>query len=248
MWTTVEAFARLEAAGRWDVEAIAGSPQAVPDSAYPLVRLGELVRESREALEPRRQPDRPFNYVGLEHVEPLTGDLVGFAPRLGGAIRSRSKIFRAGYILYGRLRPSLNKVYLAREPVAEGVCSGEFFVLVPDAARLRPLLLRHTLAAPYVVEHLARRQSGAALPRVALADLLDVRVPLPPAAHQAHMEARLAAAEAKRRRLRQEWRQLPAATTAALLHSYRQGRPVSGDWTRPPRGDTLARQDEATEG
>lgn len=244
MWVAVEPFARLEAAGRWNVEVFSGAPRAAPESAYPLVPLGELVRESREALEPRREPGRLFNYLGLEHIASQTGDLVGFAPRLGSAIRSRSKIFRADYILCGRLRPSLNKVYLAREPVAEGICSGEFFVLVPDVARIRPLLLRYTLASPYVVEFLARLQSGAALPRAALSDLLEIQVPLPPPAHQERIVARLAAAEARRRRLREELRRLSAATMAALLQSYRQGRPVSGNWTEPPGGDTLGQPDE----
>jgi hypothetical protein len=243
MWGAVEPFARLKAAGRWDVEAFAGTAHAAAESAYPLVRLGELVRESREALEPRRQPGRLFHYLGLEHVEPLTGDLVGFAPRRGSEIRSRSKIFRAGYVLYGRLRPALNKVYLARGPVAEGICSTEFFVLVPDAARIGPLLLRYTLASPGVVAHLVRLASGAALPRVALGDLLEVQVPLPPRPHQERIEAFLAASEARRCQLREELRQLPAATMAALGRSFRQGYPAS-NWTGRPAGDTLGPRDE----
>src|SRR5437899_12976380 len=132
MWIRTESFQKLLAEGRWKVEFFSGEADNAPKSRYPLVRLGEIVQESQKALDPQTEPNRLFNYLGLEHVKSVTGDLVGFQPRSGSEILSRSKVFSEGNVLYGRLRPYLNKVYLAVGIVSEGICSGEFFVLFPD--------------------------------------------------------------------------------------------------------------------
>src|SRR5437764_462872 len=115
----------------WKVEYFLAPSKVRRDLASPLLPVGELVSERRESLEPSQFPDFLFNYVGLEHVEGLTGDLVSFDPVSGRQIRSRSKIFRAGDVLYGRLRPYLNKVFVAEGSVTTGICSGEFYVLIP---------------------------------------------------------------------------------------------------------------------
>ncbi|QLH38562.1 MAG: hypothetical protein HWD60_05810 [Defluviicoccus sp.] len=46
-------------------------------------------------------------------------------------LKSLSSVFKAGDILYGRLRPYLNKVF---RPEFDGLCSAEFIVLVPNKA------------------------------------------------------------------------------------------------------------------
>ena len=226
MWTAVKDFSQLVADGRWKVEFFSGELEIAPDSAHPLVTLSSLVDESRLAVDPQDAPDRLYNYLGMENVESLTGDLLGFSPRPGSEIRSRSKVFKEGNVLYGRLRPYLNKVYLARGQVAEGICSGEFFVLVPHEARVRPIVLRYLLASKLVVDHLARFQSGAALPRVPVRDLLGIKVPLPPMDAQGHLESALVAYEDRRRSLRKELDRMPSAAMDALTQSLRDGRPL----------------------
>lgn len=224
MWTIEERLSTLLEDGRWKVEFFSGELIQALETKYPLVPLGDLVKVSRATIDPQQDPEKEFNYIGLEHVESNTGDLVRFEPRLGKEIRSRSKVFSEGAILYGRLRPYLNKVFLAEGPIKYGICSGEFFVLVPDESAVRPLLLRFLLASPYVVESIARFQSGAALPRAPIKDMLEIKLPLPPMKIQLKIEAFLRDAELQRREIRQQLEAMPTVTMTAFLQALQSGR------------------------
>src|SRR4051794_1603005 len=84
--------------------------------------LGEILTPARGRALPSDSPDSP--YVGLEHIEPHSMRLVshGFARD----VRSSCLLFFAGDILYSRMRPYLNKVWIAE---FDGLCSAEFLVL-----------------------------------------------------------------------------------------------------------------------
>lgn len=185
MWTTEIPFSSLMERNRWKVEFFCDpATLVVPPSAFEMRPIRDLVRERKGAIDPAEEGDRPVNYLSLEHIQPLTGQLLGFQARPGVSIKSRSKLFRRDDVLYGRLRPTLNKVYHATDPVEEGICSGEFYVLIPDARRVNPVVLRHLLSSEYVQRHAARFEVGAALPRMGLEDLLSIEVPVPPLAVQ----------------------------------------------------------------
>jgi type I restriction enzyme S subunit len=83
--------------------------------------LAQLVSPDRPRELPRDLPHLPF--VGMEHVEAHSMRLLGTVPASG--LKSSAVHFQAGDVLYGRLRPYLNKVLLAR---FEGLCSAEFIV------------------------------------------------------------------------------------------------------------------------
>jgi len=224
MWIDTKEFADIAADGRWKVEFFSGIPSSTVDSVFDLVELWQLVEEAKGSVDPQEFPEKSFNYLSLEHVESLTGDLVGFEPRPGKEIMSRAKVFREGNILYGRLRPYLNKVFVADGKVCDGICSGEFYVLEVDYRRIRPYLLRHILASEYVVDVVARFQSGAALPRVPLKDLLSIRVPVPPLERQNAIESYLRDSDDLRRRLRQTVESMPQIVSRGLHDFVRTGR------------------------
>ena len=83
--------------------------------------LAQLVSPDRPRELPRDLPHLPF--VGMEHVEAHSMRLLGTVPASG--LKSSAVHFQADDVLYGRLRPYLNKVLLAR---FEGLCSAEFIV------------------------------------------------------------------------------------------------------------------------
>ena len=224
MWSRIVSLDRLTREGRWSVAFHAEVPDT-PLSGYAAVPLKQVARQRREGVDPQAQPDAQWRYLGLENIASLTGDLVRFAPRPGAMIRSRSQVFQEGDVLFGRLRPSLNKVYLAEsDQVADGICSGELIVLVPEVKRILPRVLRYVLASPFVQEHVARYQSGAALPRVAASDLLSLSIPLPPLDHQQRLEATLHRADRERRALRSRLEALPQATMEQFVSALGRGR------------------------
>lgn len=83
--------------------------------------LGEIAEPSRERALPAEVPD--MRYVGLGQIESQTMRLIGH--KYARAVRSSSIRFSEGYVLYGRLRPYLNKVWVAE---FDGICSAEFIV------------------------------------------------------------------------------------------------------------------------
>lgn len=149
-------------------------------SRYPLIQVGEMVNERREFLQPHKYPERMFNYIGLENIESLTGALVDFQPRKGQTIRSRSKVYRLGDTLYGRLRPTLNKALVIDQHLNEGICSTELFVLIPKEDIVTADLLRVIITSEYVVDIVGSLTAGAALPRIQLDDFMEIKVPCPP--------------------------------------------------------------------
>ena len=72
--------------------------------------LGEIAEPSRERASPVKFP--AIRYVGLEHIEPQAMRLVEH--RYAREPRSSSLRFSEGDVLYGKMRPYLNKVWVAR--------------------------------------------------------------------------------------------------------------------------------------
>lgn len=225
MLTKTLPFSTLVSRGRWNVEFLCSNGNGRHRGAFEHVRLADVFTERRERLNPQQFPDHTFNYVSLEHVQSVTGDLVDYAPRPGGSVLSVSKVFRQGDLLYGRLRPGLNKVFLADEQIPEGICSGEFHVLIPDSRRVLPHFARALLASSYVQEAVGGLTTGSALPRLQLEDLLAIRVPLPPLDDQERYENVLISEEKRRFVLARELATRPHATLTALVNTMETGEP-----------------------
>lgn len=230
MWVGTKTFNELTALARWKVEFFCDPVEDRVSDVFPLVPLREIVWERRETLEPQEHPTQLFNYVGLENVQTLTGDLIAFEPRPGQEIRSRSKVFKPQDILYGRLRPYLNKVFIADcQEVHEGICSAEFFVLIVNKQRIRPHVLRSILASDYILNIVKKYQSGMALPRLHKSDFLDITIPVPPMDMQAEIEDFLLKANEYRRRLAAELELLPTLTMNKLVNTLKTGNSLLKD-------------------
>ncbi|HOT29898.1 MAG TPA: restriction endonuclease subunit S, partial [Candidatus Ozemobacteraceae bacterium] len=81
-------------------------------------------------------------FIGMENIESHSRRVLRF--ERAGDYKSDGFRFFPGDILYGRLRPYLNKVWCADR---EGICSGEFIVLPPsksiDSSLLAYALSQH---------------------------------------------------------------------------------------------------------
>ena len=84
---------------------------------------------------------RALPYVGLEHIESHTARFIGSAEPQ--AVKSSTFRFSDAHVLYGRLRPYLNK---ALAPDFDGHCSTEIFPLKPSSELSREYLLYWLLA------------------------------------------------------------------------------------------------------
>ena len=117
-------------------------------------------------------------YVGLEDIEPQTGRFVGSTrPR---SVRSSTFAFSPNHVLYGRLRPYLNKVMLAE---FVGHCSTEIFPLKPRPGLSREFL-KYWLLRKATVDLIDATSTGTRMPRANMSAVLDLEFPLVPPREQ----------------------------------------------------------------
>lgn len=121
---------------------------------------------------------RGLPYVGLEHIESHTAQFIGSHEPL--AAKSSTFKFTPEHVLYGRLRPYLNKVLA---PNFNGHCSTEIFPIKPSPQLSRDFLL-YWLLADDTVERIDRTCTGARMPRADMKGLLEFEFPLPALAEQ----------------------------------------------------------------
>ncbi len=133
--------------------------------------LGDFCTLSGERVDPGNAPSADFNYLGLEHITEGTGESTWTGPCKGATIKSTKNVFRKGDVLYGKLRPYLNKVWIAD---FDGVCSTEILVLKP---RIPATLLKYLLLAPTFVEEAKAKTGGVSLPRIKPGEVMLIPVP-----------------------------------------------------------------------
>lgn len=83
--------------------------------------INKICTIGKEKVEPQEFKDQGFNYVGLEHIQSNTGKLINQEVVKGNVLKSTKNVFTKGDLLYGKLRPYLNKAYIAE---FEGVYFG----------------------------------------------------------------------------------------------------------------------------
>ena len=226
MWATETTVNHLRQRDRWKVEFFS-NPHNIrkTTNTCPWTTVAQVVQERRESMDPQEFPKDELNYISLGNVETRTGDLVDFKPKSGKNIKSRSKKFEEGDILYGRLRPYLNKVLLANHQVSPGICSGEFYVLIPDRTLVLPVYLREVLASDRVQQLVGNQQTGTALPRLLLGDLMAIEIPLPPIDQQRVYENFITAVNSRKLHLREKIASLEADMRDALHVAFEEGVP-----------------------
>jgi len=121
---------------------------------------------------------RGLPYVGLEHIESHTARFIGSTD--AQPVRSSTFRFSDKHVLYGRLRPYLNK---ALAPDFEGHCSTEIFPLKPSNSLSREYLL-YWLLAGETCDRINATCTGARMPRAQMNEVMGFEFPLPPLAEQ----------------------------------------------------------------
>lgn len=114
------------------------------------------------------------DYVGLENIESATGAYSPAADFIPSGVVSH---FTSGDILFGKLRPYLQKVALA---IRAGFCSTEILPLTPAKTENGPYLQR-LLSCWGFIDFINSASYGSKMPRVDWSMLADVPMPCPPA-------------------------------------------------------------------
>ena len=113
-----------------------------------------------------------LKFIGMDCIEPHTlrpSFLYDFKD-----FRSSGNYFEKGEILYGRMRPYLNKVYKAE---FNGACSGEFIILKCDT-KINADLLKYILHSNEFVNFANQKTSGDR-PRISYSEISEFPIKLP---------------------------------------------------------------------
>jgi type I restriction enzyme S subunit len=152
-------------------------------------------------------------YVGMEDIESGTGRFTG--SKSAKRVKSNTSWFNTKHILYGKLRPYLNKFLM---PDFEGHCSTELLPLLPDPRYLSRGWLATWLRQNNIVEKINATGAGSRMPRANMKLVAKFLIPLPSLAEQRKIVAHLDQLSEKIHQL-QEYQKQTAADLDALEKS-----------------------------
>ena len=141
-------------------------------AGWGMYKIGSLIEPSKERHHPTNSENRVF--LGLEHIESNNGKILGQGNSC--YTKSTKTVFRQGDLLYGRLRPYLNKVHVAD---FDGVCSTDILVF-PKQHNVSNQYIGYFLSTSSFVNFATHNSIGVQHPRIKFDTISKFRIPLPP--------------------------------------------------------------------
>lgn len=185
------------------------------------IKLGTIAKKKSLKALPKDYPDAKF--IGMDCIEPHT--LKPFFLYDFKEFKSAGNVFKANQVLYGRMRPYLNKVYKAE---FDGTCSGEFIILDCEN-NYNPDLLKYILHSKDFVSFANRITTGDR-PRISYEEISDYDIPLAPLEEQHQIvqaiESRLSVADKLEESITQSLQQSEALRQSILKKAF-EGRLVT---------------------
>ena len=134
--------------------------------------IGNIIEPSKERFDPINNTSRTF--IGLEHIESNTGKII----KKGNSkeLTSTKTIFRSGDVLYGRLRPYLNKVCM---PSFDGVCSTDILVFQKQPFLSNKFITLFLITNRFVT-YANANMTGVQHPRISFKNIAKFFIFLPP--------------------------------------------------------------------
>jgi type I restriction enzyme S subunit len=161
-------------------------PYALPHG-WEWVRLGTIADyNGRDNADPK-DIDKDCWVLDLEDIEKTTSRLLYRAKYSERESKSTKSQFKAGDVLYGKLRPYLDKVIVAN---SDGVCTTELVPIVPSKAMVAHFL-RWMLKSPSFLRYVNGLMYGVKMPRLGTDDAINSIHPLPPLNEQLRIVAKI---------------------------------------------------------
>ena len=146
----------------------------------PIALLNELCHMDRQTVGADDPVASQLPFVGVENVDAGTGIFNFDTDSRIGSQKSTTFRFDERHILYGKLRPYLNKV---ATPGFAGRCSTELVPLLPRDGVDREFVA-HLLRRRETIRFVMASVTGSRMPRTDMKALMSMRVPRPPLEEQ----------------------------------------------------------------
>ncbi|MEM0381071.1 MAG: restriction endonuclease subunit S [Nitrososphaerota archaeon] len=143
---------------------------------WEVVRLKDISEQRKEIVLPEEvNPLTP--YIGLEHISSGVTKIKNFG-KAGDVKSSKFKFFKND-ILYGKLRPYLDKAVIAE---VNGVCSTDIIII--KAVKCIPSFLIYLLHTKDFINYATATMTGTNHPRTSWPAISKFNLPLPPTEEQ----------------------------------------------------------------
>ena len=144
------------------------------------MRLGSIINYGETKAVTYSECDKNLWILDLEDIEKDTSRILCKNRIKDKPFKSTKKTFIKGDVLYGKLRPYLNKVVVADE---DGMCTSEilpfriYYGIIPE-------YLQCCLKSHYFYEYVNQLTYGVKMPRLGTEDGRKGLIPLPPVIEQ----------------------------------------------------------------
>jgi hypothetical protein len=143
---------------------------------WPTRRLGDIVKRHNEIVHPGDREGGEAIFVGLEHIEANTGRRTGSLTINLGRLTGRKPTFRRGQLVYGYLRPYLNKVWIAE---FDGCSSVDQFAFDVDQELADPGFVAAFMRSETFLRRAEIVTTTGQLPRISIDEIAAVKIEIP---------------------------------------------------------------------
>ncbi len=139
-------------------------------------KLRDVMQLRRNIVHPKNNPFGNSIFVGLENIESGTGRRIGSEPVKKEELTGRKPIFFSGDVVYGYLRPYLNKVWIAD---FDGLCSVDQYVYKVDNGLVLSEFVAWYPRSPVYHERAPIGVTPGQLPRIRIEEVEATEINLP---------------------------------------------------------------------
>ncbi len=182
---------------------------------YEPIPIGKTFSFGLDLIRPTDGKSGKVRFIGLQHIESNTGRRIGEDNLRAEDLTGRKFYFSPGEIVYGYLRPYLNKVWIAD---CEGICSVDQYVIRPNPKIIDTSYLAHFMRSPVFLERAIELTHNLLLPRLRSGLFGSILIPVPPLDEQRRIVAYLDSVQARLVSLR-ELQSATGEELSALLPS-----------------------------
>lgn len=145
---------------------------------YKLIKFRDIIEFSKEKALP---PYSGEKYIGLEHIDSGISTCNKFFNATN--VQSVTSRFKKGDILYGKLRPYLDKAVIA---TFDGICTTEILVFNANDKSTNEFLMLHIRTKEFI-NYNTRLGFGTKMPRTSVDIISNYKIHLPPVNEQKYI-------------------------------------------------------------
>lgn len=207
----------------------------IKNDKWEKVKLKDVIKIEKNSISPDNLNEGDI-YIGLDDIDKETGIIKSIKYVKECDVKSNKFVFTSKHILYGKLRPNLNKVTM---PNFSGICSTDIFPINTQKGKTIKEYIYHILHGQDFVKYASSRTNGANLPRVNEKTILDYEISLPPLETQKQIAKTLDTAAELLAMRKQQLAEMDSLIKSTFYDMF--GDPVTNEkgWDRCSVGKTI---------